>query len=215
MSIYKRIVGVAGAFALAVGIAAGAVELVVGVNTLWPDRTEDVVVIQNVDKAKDTQPEARSGDLEYGEATTRLREGETIEKLRQRNAVRALRATEEDAMLSTLPNGVYGYAGAGFVGLYVERDSFDELKLRKSDRGTHYVEVHKSSKGEVFVIVYATEGDVTGLVDPTRNEAKEMFVLYRPDSEYEHLVAIPASRLLSWDDRSGDELGYFAKIRVQ
>lgn len=215
MSIYKKIGGVAGGLAVVIGIAAGVLELVVGVKTLWPDRGEDVVVIQDANIVPDIQPQVHSGDYGNVGTVTRLWGGTSLEKLRDRNAVRTLRATEEDAMLSTLPNGVYGYVGDSLVRIHLELDRVDEMKLMKSKKSSSYVEIHKTALGDILVIVYATEGDVTRLEDPTRKEAMEMFVLYRSDGEYKHLVAIPTSRLLTWDDRNGEELGYFARIRVQ
>ena len=65
------------------------------------------------------------------------------------------------------------------------------------------------------MIAYMSEGDVTRLLDPTWEEAVEVFVLFEPKNEYKFLVALPASNLLVWNDRHGEELGNFAKIEIR
>lgn len=215
MSIGRKLASAAGVLVALLGIAAGAIEVVVGVKTLWPDGSTEQAIEQKAAEVTQVKKDVGIGVARYDETETGVQEGKTVEEVRERNNVRSLRATEESAMLSNLPGGVYGYVNSGSVGLHVDIDRVETLKLRKSKSQIFNVEVHKTSSGKILMIAYVSEVDVTRLLDPTRTETAEIFVVFEPKNEYKYLIALPASSLLVWNDRDGEELGNFARIEVR
>ena len=140
---------------------------------------------------------------------------ETVEAIRAISGVRSLRATEESAQIEDLPAGVFGYASSRFISSYIGTLGVDKLPLSRSKGEVSDIEVHKTSGGEVLVLVYVSEGDLSRLQRPGAQGDFEIFVLFEPIREYRFVIAIQATSLLDWDSRSGEDLGRFARLRIR
>ena len=91
----------------------------------------------------------------------------------------------------------------------------ERLSLHKTSGGTAVMEVHKSSDGEFFVLVYVAEDTLTRLQDPTRDDPLAATLFFAPFEGNDRPIGIPARRLVAWERRSPPEIGHIADVRVR
>jgi hypothetical protein len=157
--------------------------------------------------------------LMYFELTTRTepsrwREGVALgysgEELRKANEVRGMMPLEQGQELSSL-RGVYGFVHYLRLSarLGVE-DDFDFPVNRLPNRIS--VEVHKTSGGDVMLLVYVDESSAARLGSP-HGAIGSIFGFFSPCDEHSVLAGLPVRRILDWEPRIGGECA-FAEIQI-
>lgn len=158
----------------------------------------------------DAGPRGSASDLVVRDSAARIREA---------TGVRELRPREEDLGIVRLPNGVFGFTvpwmfntdPSGVVG----GTGLDRISLHKAAGGTAVMEVHKSSSGENFVLVYVSEETLIRLQDQSRTVALDATLFFAPYEGNSHPVAIPTGRITMWQVRSPSGIGSIADARIQ
>ena len=123
--------------------------------------------------------------------------------IRDKNRVRELLDSE-----STLSGGTYGFAVPWSID-----DKQPSLSVTKRRAGTSKVEVHKTSAGTIFVVVYLNE-DVAALLTDQRSERKIIHARFEKGDCYDEVVGLPQSRIMRWKNSSTTEGKGFAVIDV-
>jgi len=145
--------------------------------------------------------------------------GESTDEIRNLNGVRELQPLEDDLDIARLPNGVFGFIPPWSITtrrLGAGGDAGGErISLHKTNNGATLVELHKSSRGEIFVLAYVTEDILTRLQNPTREDPLDATLFFAPYKGNDRLIGIPTRRLVAWEERSPSEIGDIADIRVR
>ena len=113
-----------------------------------------------------TQPESKA------RVPVPIRTDEDRERLRRAHGVRKIHSLEEGMSINRLPNGIFGFISASelsFILLGLDRPEWIALNI-EMDRITD-MEIHKTSRGALFVLVYMDEGQLLQLQDPERAAA--------------------------------------------
>jgi len=136
----------------------------------------------------------------------------SIEDLRRKNDVRSLTPLENDLLLTILPNGVYGYTvpwliNTNRIGI-VGGTGVDKISLKQRAGGTAVMEVHKSSKGDIYILGFVSQDLIIYLQNPTRKTNLVITLFFAPYKNYNMAVAIPTNRIVQSDNRSIDDEGY-------
>ena len=132
--------------------------------------------------------------------------GETVAELRLNGDVRALRYEEQTMPLSKA-SGVWGVGLARVIESNTSAGDtlMDGVTLQNDpERWRGVVEIHKTVEGKVRVVGFVEKGSVARLLDESRAVGR-VYLYHKPVREGLVPVAIPASRVVSWDYREPHE----------
>ena len=136
--------------------------------------------------------------------------GYSGEELRKANEVRGMMPLEQRQELSSL-RGVYGFVHSLILmGRLGVKDDFDFPVNRLPNRMS--VEVHKTSGGDVMLLVYVDESSAARLASP-HGAIGSIFGFFSPCDEHSVLAGLPVRRILDWEPRVEGECG-FAEIQI-
>ena len=136
--------------------------------------------------------------------------GYGVKQLRKANEVREMMPLEQGQELSSL-RGVYGFVHyLGLNGAFGSNNKIDFSVSREQHRKG--VEVHKTPKGNVMLLIYVDESTAARLGNPY-GEVGQIFGFFRPVDGHAVLVGLPLRRILGWEHRVGGEDG-FAEIQI-
>ena len=131
-------------------------------------------------------------------------------EIRKRNGVRRMLELEQGQDLARA-NGVYGFATSFSLEYSLVNPNYHSgLILLRDANTSREIELHKSSKGDIMILVYFNEVDAARLGQIER-EVGEVFGFFKDDEKHSVLVAIPLSRVRDWDSRLDAE---FAVINI-
>ena len=194
---FKLVAVYGGGIAALVGLAGGSLELVVGIEELWPSAHEEGGIGE--EGTDDNRADAGIVVL-----------GDSVEAIRVKNEVRPLNIAEEGKAFSDLPNGVYGYEAPWLL-----KDlNVDSSRLSESRGGTVVVEVHKSSEGEPFVVGFISTEHRDNLIDEERQNDQVLRMVFEKRMPYNVGIGIPMEYILKWRATSDPETGGYAEIVV-
>ena len=122
--------------------------------------------------------------------------------IRLETGVRELRPPEDHGRISQLPDGVFGYASPSRLEELGHIDFVPLSGNRGDDPGSQEVEIHKTSQGGIVVLVYVRRSDLALLRDPDRIMPLRTPASLEKQEEYDQLIGLPLSRLITWHNRS-------------
>ena len=136
--------------------------------------------------------------------------GYSVNAIRKASEVREMMPLEQGQELSSL-RGVYGFVHyLRLNGAFGSNKEIDFPVNREQNRKG--VEVHKSSKGDVMLLIYVDESTAARLVNP-HGGVGSLFAFFRPVDGHAVLAGIPLRRILDWEHRAGGEDG-FAELQI-
>ena len=144
-----------------------------------------------------------------------FRVSDSIQELRENTQVRQLSSEENQLTLWELPNGVFGCLEAYKLDsppmriidqTFIDNNFILNKSLHLAQKPTfgNFVEIHKSTNGNIYLIGFITEEDRITLQNPSRSESTKIVVSLTNHEKRNKVVAIPRERLEWWRHR---ELG--------
>jgi hypothetical protein len=119
---------------------------------------------------------------------TRIFTGESVEALRKTDAVRALQPLEDEKNVTTLPNGVYGFAVPRIIDTdptgVVGGTGANKISLIGAPAGTRVMEVHKLQSGAIYVVGYVSKNDLDRLQNTSTTSDVDVTIFFTPYKEY-------------------------------
>ena len=138
--------------------------------------------------------------------------GKTVDDLRLRNGVHPLRYEQQSADLNRF-SGIYGFTLASFLERNMRSRKgrlLHEITLQKTNEYRSAIEIHRTLEGKVMIVGFVDEATVVRVID-TSKAVGTLYLYHEPMREGQIPVAIPASRITSWDYRAPHE---FSEIEM-
>ena len=165
-------------------VAALLIGFLASVKTLFPEEKPDLII--------EPDPVIESNPVTVNRSR---------EDIRRETGVRELLPLENEKKISRLPTGVFGYA---IPSLLNRLNYIDSIPLDRDSWKNRRVEVHKTSRGNIVVLIYITQSALTRLQDPNRKDPLHTHAFFEKHREYDRLIGIPHSHIIMWDSRSAE-----------
>jgi hypothetical protein len=141
-------------------------------------------------------------------------ESEELAELRRKNGVRRVQGLETGDRLRQLPPGRYGFT----VPWGIEWVRNGEDQLSSSSGGTAVLEVHKTSRGDIHLVVFTKKGDAKR-VQSTGKRTIIGCPQPVPSEGFDVPVSLPVTWIVSAEDRSfeptPDEHAYLLQLTLK
>jgi hypothetical protein len=124
----------------------------------------------------------------------------SLEDLRNYNGVHEIHWLDEDRDLNQLPDGIYGYTVPWMLNSdpsnVVGGTGINKISLIREPGGTRVMEVHRTAKGQIYVVGYMSDAEIGRLNSAVPGSAFSTMLFMSPLHDFTRLVGVPAERIL-------------------